>query len=302
MKTEELIRGARALSHKHSVTNGEGFRLDRCDPQECGSVDGVTKDGARELLEEGIAVMAELQSKLYAQDHWAILLIFQAMDAAGKDGVIKQVMSGINPQGCEVHSFKAPSSEEIDHDYMWRAMRRAPPRGTIGIFNRSYYEEVLVVRVHPEILKNQKLPAQLVTKDIFDQRYTDIRRYERFLSRNGTVIRKFFLNVSKKEQRKRFLERIDDAEKHWKFSAADVRERQHWDAYMAAYEKMIQETSSPEAPWHVIPADNKWYTRLAVASVIIDTLSGLDLHYPTVDAKRIAELHDARAQLMAEKD
>ncbi|MSR68901.1 MAG: polyphosphate kinase 2 family protein [Phycisphaerales bacterium] len=301
MMTDKTLRGARVLAQKHAVVDGSRFRLDGCDPKECGGRDGLTKSGSQDLLAQGIGILAELQSKLYAQDHWSILLIFQAMDAAGKDGVIKHVMSGINPQGCEVHSFKAPSNEELDHDFMWRSMRRLPPRGTIGIFNRSYYEEVLVVRVHPELLQHQKLPSQLLTDDLFDQRYTDICKNERFLSRNGTVIRKFFLHVSKQEQRKRFLERIDDPEKNWKFSSADVRERQHWDEYMAAYETVIQKTSSPESPWHVIPADNKWYTRLAVAAVIIDTLASLELHYPKLDAKRLAELQAARAGLMAEK-
>ncbi len=301
MRTDEILRGARVLAQKHAVMDGSQFRLDQCDPNESGQSDGITKSGASELLAAGIEMWSELQSKLYAQDHWSILLIFQAMDAAGKDGAIKHVMSGINPQGCEVHSFKAPSNEELDHDYMWRSARRLPARGMIGIFNRSYYEEVLVVRVHPELLTHQKLPAELVTKEIFDQRYEDICENERYLSRNGTVIRKFYLHVSKKEQRKRFLERIDDPEKHWKFSSADVREREHWDEYMTAYEKMIRKTTSRAAPWHVIPADNKWYTRLAVASVIIDTLASLDLRYPKVDERRLAELKEARVKLLAEE-
>ncbi len=300
MDTNELLKGAGALASRHRVGAGGAFQLHRCDPKECGQSAGLNKIVAQELLSQGIEVMADLQSKLYAQDHWSILLVFQAMDAAGKDGVIKHVMSGINPQGCEVHSFKAPSNEELDHDYLWRSARRLPARGSIGIFNRSYYEEVLVVRVHPEILAHQKIPAQLLGKDLFEQRYTDICKHERYLNRNGTVIRKFFLYVSKAEQRKRFLERLDTPEKNWKFSLADVAERQYWDQYHEAYEAMIQNTSTEESPWYVIPADTKWYTRLAVAAVIIDTLSGLDLRYPTVNPERRAALAQARAALMAE--
>ena len=273
-----------------------------CDPNETSGLPGIKKGDSKEILEESVQMMAELQDMLYAQDHWSILLIFQAMDAAGKDGVIKHVMSGINPQGCEVHSFKAPSTEELDHDFLWRSMRRLPARGMIGIFNRSYYEEVLVVRVHPEILQSQKIPPELVGENIFEKRQGDIRQMEEFLGRNGTVVRKFFLNVSKKEQKKRFLERIDTPEKNWKFSAADVKERQCWDQYMNAYESMIQTTSSKESPWHVIPADNKWYMRIAVSGIIIDTLASLNLHYPKVDEKRLAQLKEVRATLMAEKE
>ncbi len=218
-----------------------------------------------------LKLLAELQDKLYAQDRWSVLLIFQAMDAAGKDGAIKHVMSGINPQGCQVYSFKAPTSEELDHDYMWRCFKDLPERGRIGIFNRSYYEETLVVRVHEEILAKQKLPEKLVTKHIWDERYQDIRNFEKYLSRNGTIVRKFFLHVSKEEQKKRFLERIDNPEKNWKFSSADAKERGHWDEYMKAYEDMIRNTATKDSPWYVVPADNKWFTRLVVAAAVIDS-------------------------------
>ena len=261
-----------------------------------------SKKEYQKKLNRQVEELSRLQHLHYASNSDALLLIFQAMDAAGKDGVIKHVMSGINPQGCEVHSFKAPSTEELDHDFLWRSMRRLPARGMIGIFNRSYYEEVLVVRVHPEILQSQKIPPELVGENIFEKRQGDIRQMEEFLGRNGTVVRKFFLNVSKKEQKKRFLERIDTPEKNWKFSAADVKERQCWDQYMDAYESMIQTTSSKESPWHVIPADNKWYTRIAVSGIIIDTLASLNLHYPKVDEKRLAQLKEVRATLMAEKE
>jgi PPK2 family polyphosphate:nucleotide phosphotransferase len=237
---------------------------------------------------------------LYAQNRWSVLLIFQAMDAAGKDGAIKHVMSGVNPQGCEVHSFKAPSPEELDRDFMWRCTRLAPRRGMIGIFNRSYYEEVLVVRIHREYLEKQQLPPELVTKDIWDERFKDIRSYERYMARNGTIVRKFFLNVSRDEQKKRFLERIDDPAKNWKFSSADVAERAHWDGYMDAYQDMIRNTATDHAPWSVVPADNKWYTRLVVAATIIVALASVDLHYPSLDEAGRANLADARAQLMAE--
>jgi PPK2 family polyphosphate:nucleotide phosphotransferase len=239
-------------------------------------------------------LLAELQDKLYAQDRWSVLLIFQAMDAAGKDSAIKHVMSGINPQGCQVFSFKAPTSEEIDHDFMWRCLKRLPERGNIGIFNRSYYEETLVVRVHKEILQKQKLPEKLITKHIWDERFQDMRNFEKYLTRNGTIIRKFFLNVSKEEQKKRFLERIDNPEKNWKFSSADVTERGHWDDYMKAYEDMIRNTATKDSPWYVIPADNKWFTRLAVASAVIDSLASLDLKYPAVGEDQLKELAEAK--------
>ena len=225
-------------------------------------------------------MLSELQDKLYAQDRWGLLLVFQAMDAAGKDSTIKHVMSGVNPQGCQVSSFKAPSAEDLDHDFLWRCQRHLPERGRIGIFNRSYYEETLVVRVHPELLERQKLPQTLVGEDIWKQRFRDIRHFESYLSRNGIVVRKFFLHVSHKEQKRRFLKRLDAPEKNWKFSAADVRERQHWPAYMEAYEDMIQHTASDQAPWYVVPADHKWFTRLVVAAAVIDSLLSLQLHYP----------------------
>lgn len=301
MTTADILCAAKTLSEKYAVIDGDSFRLKNCDPNETDGLPGVKKSDSKEFLEDGVRVLADLQEMLYAQDHWSILLIFQAMDAAGKDGVIKHVMSGINPQGCEVHSFKAPSAEELDHDYMWRSMRRLPPRGMIGIFNRSYYEEILVVRVHPEILHSQKIPPELIGQKTFEERQSDICKLEAFMSRNGTVVRKFFLNVSKEEQKRRFLERIDTPEKNWKFSAADVQERQYWDQYMDAYETMIQTTSSKAAPWHVIPADNKWYTRIAVSGIIINTLASLNLHYPKVDEKRVALLKEVRATLMAEK-
>ena len=237
---------------------------------------------------------------LYAHDRWSVLLIFQAMDAAGKDGAIKHVMSGIDPQGCQVYSFKQPSAEELDHDFLWRCWRALPERGRIGIFNRSYYEEVLVVKVHPEILAGQKLPQGLVGKDIWDERYQDIRAMERHLARNGTLILKFFLNVSKDEQKKQFLERIDDPAKNWKFSAGDVKERAHWNEYMDAYQSMIRETAAPHAPWYVVPADNKWYTRIVVAAAIVDGLASLDLHYPKLDKAKLAELAAAKKALLAE--
>jgi PPK2 family polyphosphate:nucleotide phosphotransferase len=241
--------------------------------------------------------MSELQEKLYAQDHWGVLLIFQAMDAAGKDSAIEHVMSGVNPQGCEVTAFKQPSSEELDHDYLWRTTRALPPRGTIGIFNRSYYEEVLVVRVHPELLDRQHLPKRCVGKDVFENRYEDIVNFERYLDRNGIIVRKFFLNVSKAEQRRRFLERIDEPEKNWKFSIGDVHEREHWSTYRESYERMIRATATPHAPWYVVPADNKWFTRLVVAAVIVETLEDLEVDFPVLDAARRGELATARKLL-----
>jgi PPK2 family polyphosphate:nucleotide phosphotransferase len=271
------------------------FRLEDHDPGFTGRFE--SKEDGKRHLEKGLEKLRDLQEKLYAQDQWAVLLIFQAMDAAGKDSVIEHVMSGVNPQGCQVYSFKQPSSEELDHDFLWRTTRCLPERGRIGVFNRSYYEEVLVVRVHPEILARQKVPPALVTDKIWKERYEDIVAFERYLSRNGTVICKFFLNVSKQEQRERFLARLDEPDKNWKFAAADVQERQHWDEYMKAYEKMIEATTSDEAPWHVIPADHKWFTRLAVADVIMETLEGLDLHFPEVSEAQRQELQRARALL-----
>ena len=295
---------ALGLAARHTVRDGSRFRLSKCDPADTGPFDdgerAAAKESTKAMLADGVKILAEMQDKLYAQDRWSLLLVFQAMDAAGKDGVIKHVMSGINPQGCEVHSFKAPSAEELDHDFMWRCSRLAPRRGMIGIFNRSYYEEVLVVRVHPEYLGRQQLPKELVTKDIWSERFQDIRKYERYLARQGTIIRKFFLHVSRDEQRRRFLERIDDPAKNWKFSAGDVAERAHWDEYMDRYEEAIRETAAEHAPWIVVPADNKWYTRLVVAAVIGEALASVDLHYPVLDEAAKAKLAECRASLLAE--
>ena len=290
------------LLDRYRIAKGKGFRLKDVHPADTAGLKSQFKDEAKALLQQGVQTLAEMQDKLYAQDRWSLLLVFQAMDAAGKDGTIKHVMSGVNPQGCEVASFKAPSSEELDHDFMWRCMPWLPNRGHIGIFNRSYYEEVLVVRVHPEFLDGQKLPLELVTKRIWEERYEDINNFERYLARNGTVIRKFFLHVSRKEQKKRFMERLDEPEKNWKFSAADVRERAHWNEYMEAYEDMIRATATPHAPWYVVPADNKWFTRLVVAAAVVEAMEGLNLRYPKVDKKKRAELAAARERLMQERD
>ena len=297
---KQTIKIARKLAKPFRVTD-DGFRLKDIDPGD--TLDFTTEDKprAKEALASGIDLLAELQDMLYAQDRWAVLLIFQAMDAAGKDGAIKHVMSGINPQGCQVYSFKAPSSEDLDHDYLWRCMKCLPERGRIGIFNRSYYEETLVVRVHPELLAAQRLPPDLVTKDIWDERFQDIRALERYLTRNGVVVRKFFLHVSNKEQRKRFLSRIEEPEKNWKFSASDAREREYWDEYMDAYEDMIRNTATKRAPWYVVPADNKWFTRVVVAAAVIEALASLDLDYPTIsDAKR-KDLAAAKRHLLGGK-
>ncbi len=287
------------LASKFRVDSGKHFRLKDYDPTD--TAHWKSKEHADEALLEEKARTAELQDKLYAQDNWALLLIFQAMDAAGKDGAIKHVMSGVNPQGCQVYSFKAPSEQELQHDFLWRTTRNLPERGHIGIFNRSYYEEVLVVRVHPEILECQKTPPPLVTKKIWDERFEDIRCFERHMARSGTVIRKFFLNVSRKEQKKRFLERLEEPEKNWKFSASDVRERQCWDDYMGAYEDMIRNTSTERAPWYVVPADHKWFTRLVISTVIVDTLESLDLSYPKMDETKRKELEAAKKELLREK-
>jgi PPK2 family polyphosphate:nucleotide phosphotransferase len=287
------------LAKPYRVEEGKEFRLKDFDPGDTGKLH--SKEHARELLEKGIALMSELQDKLYAQDRWALLLIFQAMDAAGKDGAIKHVMSGVNPQGCQVYSFKTPSSEELNHDYLWRTMQRLPERGRIGIFNRSYYEEVLVVRIHPELLKDERIPSSLITKNMWEDRFQDIRALERYLSRNGIVIRKFFLHLSKKEQKRRFLDRLQQPEKNWKFSATDVRERERWDDYMRAYEDMIAQTATKHAPWYVIPADNKWFTRLVVAAAIVDTLEELNLSYPKLDPEKRKQLQAAAAMLEGKK-
>ena len=281
------------------VADGASFRLKDFDPAE--TLGLKSKEHAHETLEHGIARLCDLQEKLYAQDRWAVLVILQAMDAAGKDSTIKHVMSGLNPQGCSVTSFKAPSAEDLDHDFLWRATRSLPERGKIGIFNRSYYEEVLVARVHPEILSREKLPPDLVSGKIWQWRFEDINAYERYLSRNGIVVLKFFLNVSKKEQKRRFLERLDEPEKNWKFSASDVLERQHWNEYMGAYEEMIRNTSTERAPWHVVPADHKWFTRVVVAEALIHVLDKLNLSFPKVDAEKRKDLKRARIILKNEK-
>lgn len=301
MDLSEIVARAHKFSKPYRVTDGKKFRLKSVDPGDTGDLGDEDKPKAKEALAEGVKALAELQDMLYAQDRWAVLCVFQAMDAAGKDGSIKHVMSGVNPQGCQVASFKAPTSDDLDHDYLWRCNRQLPERGRIGIFNRSYYEEVLVVRVHKELLDKQKLPPKLVKKSIWRQRYQDIRRYERYLSHNGVVIRKFFLNVSKEEQKKRFLSRLDDPAKHWKFSASDARERGFWDDYMEAYEDAIRETATPEAPWYVVPADNKWFTRVVVAAAVIDALASLKLHYPEVGEEKLKELQLARQALDAEE-
>jgi PPK2 family polyphosphate:nucleotide phosphotransferase len=286
-----------AFLRPYRVTGAKRFRWKDFDPADTGPLESEQKQESREMLQLGVAELARLQEMLYAQDRWALLLVFQAMDAAGKDGTIKHVMSGVNPQGCQVYSFKQPSSEELDHDFLWRTNKAIPERGRIGIFNRSYYEEVLVVRTHPELLARQHLPAPLLTRDIWKERFEDINAYERYLTRNGVAIRKFFLNVSKKEQKRRFLERIDDTDKNWKFSLADARERDHWSDYMAAYEDMIRNTATPHAPWFVVPADNKWFTRLVVAAAVIDALDGMDLQFPSVDAAKRRELQAVRKLL-----
>ena len=283
------------LANSYRVNDGKHFRLKDIDPADTGHWHSVEE--AKGQLQKDIARMAELQAMLYAQDRWALLLIFQAMDAAGKDGTIKHVMSGVNPEGCQVHSFKAPSARELQHDFLWRTTWDLPERGHIGIFNRSYYEEVLVVRVHPPVLENELVPPSLITKDIWEERFEDIHSFERHMARNGTVIRKFFLHLSKKEQKQRFLARLDEPEKHWKFSEADIHERECWDDYQEAYEDMIRHTASKHAPWYVVPADNKWFTHLVVAAAIVETLEELDLSYPKVDAAKLKEIAAARRTL-----
>jgi len=300
MKTKEIIKNASELAKPFRINKGKDFRLKDVDPDDTLEfTKEADKPKAKEALATGVTALAELQDKLYAQDKWAVLLVFQAMDAAGKDGAIKHVMSGVNPQGCQVDSFKSPSAEDLDHDYLWRCMKHLPNRGQIGIFNRSYYEEVLVVRVHPEFLAKQKLPPKLVGKNIWDERFEDIRNFERYLTRNGVVVRKFFLHVSKKEQKQRFLDRIDDPLKNWKFSSNDANERDFWDDYMEAYEEMIQETATKDAPWYVVPADNKWFTRVVVAGAVIETLASLDLAYPEVDESKLKELAAAKKKLLS---
>lgn len=296
MNDKELIQRARRLAEPYRVTNGK-FRLRDVDPDDTGRLSKEDKPQAEAALAEGVAVLSELQERLYAQDRWSVLLIFQALDAAGKDGAIKHVMSGINPQGCQVYTFKAPSSEDLDHDYLWRCLRVLPERGRIGIFNRSYYEEVTAVKVHPEYLERQKLPDGLRKKNLWDQRYEDIRNIEQYLARNGTVILKFFLHVSKGEQRRRFLERLERPEKNWKFSATDLTARGAWKAYQDAYEEAIRETAAPHAPWFVVPADNKWFTRIVVAAAVITALASLDLEFPKPTTEQMQGIADARQSL-----
>jgi len=284
----------------YRIEDGKHFRLKDYDPADTHGLDSESKGLAAELLQQGISKLAELQDKLYAQDRWAVLLIFQAMDAAGKDSTIKHVMSGVNPQGCQVYSFKAPSPEELDHDFLWRTTRCLPERGRIGIFNRSYYEETLVVRVHPELFKTERIPDELLTKHNWEERFEDIRSFEEHLARSGTVVRKFFLHVSKSEQKKRFLERLNQPEKNWKFSASDVRERQFWDDYQDAYEDTIRNTSTKDAPWFVVPADHKWFTRLVVAGAVVDALKEMGLKYPEIDPQKRKELEEAKQLLLNE--
>ena len=293
MKADKLIAQLR-------VDHPKRFRIADVDPADSFGLD-IEKDEAQTMLAEGVKRLADLQERLYAQDRWALLVILQGVDTSGKDGVIEHVMSGVNPQGCQIHSFKAPSEEELDHDFLWRNITRLPERGRIGIFNRSYYEEVLVVRVHPEILAGEKLPPELVTRNIWQHRFKDIRAFERYLSRNGTAILKFHLRISKEEQRRRLLARLDEPAKRWKFSMRDVAERKLWDKYMAAYEDMIRHTSTPEAPWHVVPTDRKWFAHLAIAATIVERLERLDLQFPKVEGPALAEMRKVRKALMAER-
>jgi len=298
MKKNRVIKRARGFAKPYRVSDGKRFRLKDVDPADTAHLE--SDDNAKGYLQRGVDILAGLQERLYAQDKWGVLLIFQAMDAAGKDGTIKHVISGVDPQGTQVYSFKAPTSEDLDHDFLWRCMKALPERGRIGIFNRSYYEECLVVRVHEDYLRRQKIPPKLITKKIWKQRYEDINGFERYLARNGYLILKFFLHVSRKEQKKRFLERLDQPEKNWKFSTKDAKERQYWDGYMEAYEETIQNTATKEAPWYVVPADNKWFTRLVVAAAIVEALDDLNLQFPKIDDAKRKELGAARRILLRE--
>jgi PPK2 family polyphosphate:nucleotide phosphotransferase len=301
MNTDKVIAKARKFAKPFRITRGKQFRMRDVDPGDTLAFKSEAKPRAKEALAIGVQALAELQDKLYAQDKWAVLLIFQGMDAAGKDGTIKHVMSGVNPQGCQVYSFKSPSVEDLDHDYLWRCMKCLPNRGHIGIFNRSYYEETLVVRVHPEFLAKQRIPAALVTKRIWKERFRDIRSFERYLTRNGIIVIKFFLHISKKEQKRRFLERAEEPEKNWKFSGSDMTEREHWDEYLDAYEEMIRKTATKHSPWYVVPANNKWFTRVVVAAAVVDALASLDLAYPRVDKARLEEIASAKRALLESK-
>jgi PPK2 family polyphosphate:nucleotide phosphotransferase len=301
MRLKTIIKKSRRLSRPFRVTQGEKFRLKDVDPGDTLGMGSEAKPRVKQALAMGIEALAKLQDMLYAQDRLAVLVIFQAMDAAGKDGTIKHVMSGVNPQGCQVYSFRAPNDEELDHDFLWRCVKCLPERGRIGIFNRSYYEEVLVVRVHQELLERERLPVTASPEEIFEDRYTDIRHFEQYLGRNGIVVLKFFLHVSKKEQKKRLLERLENPQKYWKFSGADVKERDYWNDYMDAYETMVRRTATKDAPWYVVPADNKWFTRAVVAAAIIDALGSLDLHYPEIGPEKRKELATARRALLGKK-
>lgn len=302
LSKKELVKRAKKFAKKYYVGDGKKFKLKDYSTQPKMTLGQEDKPLVKEALEQGVQALATLQDILYAQNSYSLLVIFQAMDAAGKDSGIKHVMSGINAQGCQVSSFKAPSAEELDHDFLWRCVKRIPERGRIGIFNRSYYEEVLIVKVHEAILKSQKLPPKLITKNIWKQRYEDIRNFEQYLHRNGTVVIKIFLHVSKEEQKKRFIDRIDDPSKNWKFSTGDVKERGYWDQYQAAYEEMIRSTSTKDSPWYVIPADNKSYARIGIASAIISALERMDLEYPQVNAEEVAELQEVKKLLLEEKE
>jgi PPK2 family polyphosphate:nucleotide phosphotransferase len=297
---EMKAKGVHKFIEQYVVESGEEFRLKDHDPGDTHDLKSEDKPEAKRLTSEGVVLLSEMQDKLYAQSNWGLLLIFQAMDAAGKDSTIKHVMSGVNPQGVEVHAFKEPSSGELAHDFLWRTNRCLPARGKIGIFNRSYYEEVLVVRVHPELLEKEKIPKEFRADHFWKHRYEDINAFEKYLTRNGIAIRKFFLNVSKKEQKQRFLERLDNPKKNWKFSAADVKERKCWDEYQTAYEKMIRNTASEHAPWVVVPADNKWFSRLLVVATVVDALSEMKLEYPKISEGQLAELKAARKELVKE--
>jgi PPK2 family polyphosphate:nucleotide phosphotransferase len=290
------FKSADILKH-YRVDAPDRFELKSVD---CADTGGIDKDAAHAMLAADVKRLSDLQERLYAEDRWAVLIVLQGMDAAGKDSIVAHVMSGVNPQGCAVHSFKAPSAEELGHDFLWRTTTRLPARGRIGIFNRSYYEDVLVVRVHPKLLRGGKVPPTLIGKTIWEERFQDIRSFERHLARNGTLVLKFFLHVSKEEQRRRFLERLDEPAKRWKFSMDDIRERRRWDAYMAAYQEMIRATSRPGAPWHVVPADHKWFTRLVVAAAVTEALEGLDLAVPKIEGKALKEMGKVRAALLAE--
>src|SRR5260370_14034418 len=296
MKYDKLIEEASRLAAPYCITDGEKFRLKDYDPADTNGV--RSKRHAQIILDRRVGLLSDMQEKLYAQDRWALLVVLQGLDAAGKDGVIKHVMSGVNPQGCSVSAFKAPTDEDLNHDYIWRSHKFVPERGKIGIFNRSYYEEILIVRVHADLLKAQKLPARLVTKHIWDERYEDLNAYERYLTRNAVVVRKFFLHLSKEEQKKRLLERLDDPKKSWKFSMADVQERGFWRNYQEAYEETIRRTATKHSPWYVVPADNKWFTRLVVASVIIEALDALDLAFPVVAKEKRREMKTVRESLL----